>query len=79
MTQTRTVTREDIYRRLQDLPDEKLPEVIAFIDSLEEGHEPNEETIRVLQDVEAGRNMIGPFHNIEDLMASLLADDDAGN
>jgi hypothetical protein len=42
-----------------------------------EFHEPNEETAAVLRDCEAGRNLIGPFNTIEDLMASLLDEDDA--
>jgi len=38
---------------------------------------PNEETIKVLKDSEEGRNVIGPFHNMNDFMASLLSNDDA--
>ena len=43
----------------------------------EEEHVPNAETIKILRDSEAGRNVIGPFHNMNDFMKSLLSDDDA--
>lgn len=68
--------KKDIYRRVHRLSDNKATQVLAFIDSLEE-HEPNEETIRIIEDVEAGRNLIGPFLNMEDFKASLLSGDDA--
>jgi antitoxin component of RelBE/YafQ-DinJ toxin-antitoxin module len=41
-----------------------------------ESHEPNEETIAALRESADMRNLIGPFHNVEDLMASLLDKDD---
>jgi hypothetical protein len=40
-----------------------------------EGHVPNEETIKVLKDSQAGRNVIGPFHNMNDFMTSLLSEE----
>ena len=43
----------------------------------DEEHIPNAETIKVLRDSEAGRNVIGPFHNMNDFMTSLLSDDNA--
>lgn len=51
MAQAQAVTRKDVYRRLRNLPDDRLPEVIAFIDSIEE-HEPNEETIAALREAD---------------------------
>lgn len=36
---------------------------------------PNDETIAAIMDVEAKRNLKGPFRNVRDLMTSLLEDD----
>jgi hypothetical protein len=33
-----------------------------------ESHEPNEETEAVLRDCEAGRNLLGPYHSIEEML-----------
>lgn len=34
---------------------------------------PNEETRQAIEDVEAGRNVIGPFHSVNELMEDLNA------
>ena len=73
---TATIEREEIVRRVRSLPDEKLPAVLLFIEDLE-GHEPNEETIRAIQESLDPANLVGPFNSIEALMESLLSDDDA--
>lgn len=36
-----------------------------------ENEEPNEATIKAMEDVENGRNIVGPFNTVEELMASL--------
>jgi len=36
----------------------------------------NAETIQAMEDALAGRNLIGPFHTVEDAIASMLAEDD---
>lgn len=38
--------------------------------------QPNAETISALEDVKAKRNLIGPFNQVQDLMASLLEDEE---
>ena len=50
---------------------------VSDVISCPESHEPNEETVAALRESADMKNLIGPFHNVEDLMASLLADDDA--
>lgn len=37
---------------------------------------PNEETRQALKDVQEGKNLIGPFSTVEELMVALNADDD---
>lgn len=37
---------------------------------------PNAETIAAMEDVDARRNLTGPFKNVKDLMASLMEDED---
>ncbi|GHS96316.1 hypothetical protein AGMMS50276_14490 [Synergistales bacterium] len=68
----------NIIRNLSvhELPDSAVESVTEFIDDTER-HEPNEETVKVLEDSESGRNLIGPFHNMNDFMVSLLTDDNA--
>ena len=36
---------------------------------------PNAETRKAIEDAEAGIDLIGPFHSIEELMEALNADD----
>lgn len=37
---------------------------------------PSEETRQALKDAQEGKNLIGPFSTVEELMADLNADDD---
>lgn len=38
---------------------------------LYEEYEPNEETLKAIKDIEEGKNLIGPFNNVDDLMKAL--------
>lgn len=38
---------------------------------LYEEYEPNEETLKAIKDIEEGKNLIGPFNNIDDFMKAL--------
>ena len=76
MTNAQIAVRKDIYRRLRRLSDADVAYVSEIIEDLE-GHEPNEETIAALRESADMSNLIGPFNNMEDFMASLLSDDDA--
>ena len=76
MTVAQTAERETLYHRILELPDEDFGLVKQYVDDLE-AHEPNEETIAAIKESHDPANRIGPFHSVEDLMASLLANDDA--
>jgi hypothetical protein len=76
MAVAQLTVKEDLCRRILDLPIETAEHLSRYLDDLE-GHEPNEETIAALRESSDMRNLIGPFHNMEDFKASLLADDDA--
>ena len=66
MTIAQTTERETLYLRILELPDEDFGLVKQYVDDLE-AHEPNEETIKVLEDSEAGRNLLGPYDTLEDM------------
>jgi hypothetical protein len=77
MPATQTVTpKEELLARVASLSPAELSRVSDFIDALG-GDEPNEETAAALRESADMRNLIGPFHTIEDLMASLMDEDDA--
>lgn len=48
MTNTQLTGRKKLYRRIRNLSDRDIARVAELVDSLE-GHEPNEETLAVLQ------------------------------
>jgi hypothetical protein len=75
-TQQTVTPKEALLARVNRLSPAEMTQVSNFIDSLD-GDEPNEETAAALRESADMRNLIGPFHNVEDLMASLLDEDDA--
>jgi hypothetical protein len=58
--------KKDFCRRVMDLPVETVEQLSQCLDDIE-AYEPNEETIRVLKDSEAGRNLLGPYVTLEDM------------
>jgi hypothetical protein len=81
---TALLEREELLQAVKEIPDDKLTAVLRAVrvilqidEDEDEGDEPNEETAKILRESEAGLNMIGPFHNMNDFMTSLLSDDDA--
>ncbi|MDR1979856.1 MAG: hypothetical protein LBQ42_14060 [Synergistaceae bacterium] len=75
---TTTIEREKLFEAIKTLPDDKVNFALSLINELQyEGDEPNEETAKALRESADMRNLIGPFHNMEDFMASLLSDDNA--
>jgi hypothetical protein len=66
MTVAQVTVKEDLCRRILDLPVETAEWLSQRLDDYE-AHEPNEETIRVLEDSEAGRNLLGPYDTLEDM------------
>ena len=73
---TSTAERQELYRLVESLPDDK---VRAAIIAIEEALEPNEETIAAMEDVIAGRGLIGPFKSAREMMIAALSGDDDGN
>jgi hypothetical protein len=76
MPTIQTITpKEELLTRVNRLSPAELSRVSDFIDALG-GDEPNEETAAALRESADMRNLIGPFHTVEDLMASLMDEDD---
>lgn len=40
-----------------------------------EENEPNETTLQTIKDTEEGKNLVGPFNSVEDVMKALNAED----
>ena len=76
MTVAQIAVRESLYRRILDLSDEEVGLLERYVSDLE-GHEPNERTVKAIEDSLNPANLVGPFSTVEALMESLLADDDA--
>jgi hypothetical protein len=76
MTVAQLTVKEDLCQRIMDLPIETVEQVSQYLDGLET-YEPNEETIRAIEESMNPENLIGPFYTVEALIESLLADDDA--
>ena len=76
MNVSQIAVREIICRRILDLSDEEIEQVVNYLDELE-GHEPNEATAAALADSEAGRNMSGIYDDVEEMLSDLLKADHA--
>ena len=70
---TVTAERQELYRLVESLPDDKVG--VALV-AIEECLEPNEETIAAMEDVLAGRGLIGPFKSAREMMIAALSGDD---
>ncbi|MDR1874668.1 MAG: hypothetical protein LBQ90_06625 [Synergistaceae bacterium] len=71
MTVAQLTVKEDLCRRILDLPVDSAMRVLEFVNGLEE-HEPNEETIEVLEDSEAGLNLSRVYDDVEEMLSDLL-------
>lgn len=76
MTATQIATRKNLYRRIRNLSESDARLVNEYIDDLE-GHEPNEETIAAIREVEEGRNLSRTYSDVHEMMKDLLCDCDA--
>ena len=70
---TAIAERQELYRLVDSLPDDKVG--VALV-AIEECLEPNEETIAAMEDVIAGRGLIGPFASAREMMIAALNGDD---
>ena len=66
MISAQIADREMLCRRILELPDEDFAQVTQYVKDLE-GHYPNAETVKVLEDIEARRNLLGPYHSVEEM------------
>ena len=65
---TALAERDELEQTIRSLPDEQVRVVLEFVRGLEEEeHTPNAETIRVLEDIKARRNLLGPYHSVEEM------------
>jgi hypothetical protein len=64
MSLTQIATGKALYRRFRNLSDSHARQVLEFIDDLE-GHEPNEETVRAIEESMNPENLLGPYDSIE--------------
>jgi hypothetical protein len=71
MTVARLTVKENLCRRILDLPVETAEQLLRYLDGLE-AHEPNEETVKVLEDSEAGRNLSKVYDNVEEMLSDLV-------
>jgi hypothetical protein len=76
MTVAQVTMKEDLCRRIMSLPAETVDRLSRCLDDLE-AYEPNEETIRVLEDSEAGRNLLGPYATLEAMFRDFGIDVDS--
>ena len=70
-----TATKERIMSKVESLSEADALTVLNFIDDIQ-GHVPNAETIKAIEESYDPANRIGPFYSVEALMESLLADND---
>ena len=69
--------REELVNIVRNLPDDKVKVVLGFMrDFDDDDHMPNAETIKVLKDSEAGRNLLGPYHSVEEMIRDFGIDVD---
>ena len=89
---TQTAERMKLHQAIEALPDDSVTAMLDFVKNLQpniefelaerhvdniERNEPNERTIKAIEDSLNPANLVGPFSSVESLMESLLADDDA--
>jgi hypothetical protein len=77
---TATLEREELLQVVRDLPDDKLAYTLKLVRNIldeNEGDTPNEETIKVLKDIEAGRNLLGPYPTLEAMFKDFGIDVDS--
>lgn len=70
---TATEERQKLHKLIDSLPDDRVG---AALVAIEECLEPNEDTIAAMEDVIAGRGLIGPFANAREMMIAALSGDD---
>ena len=65
-------TKELAYSMIDNLTEEQLNALIVILQGLQK-EEPNEETKKVLDEANEGKNLVGPFDSVDELWESLKA------
>ena len=72
MTPTQMTARQVLHGDIDSMPDSQIHLAIEFFDSLKaKDRKPSKKLLRTVEDIEAGRNLVGPFRNMEDFKTSL--------
>lgn len=66
-------TKEDAIEILNCMTEEQLDAFVHFFRSIMEI--PNVETRKAIEDVKQGRNIVGTFSSVEEMMEELLKDE----
>lgn len=68
-------TRERVHFIIDKLSEEQLKELMMLLQGFEIADVPNKESKAVIDDVNNGKNLVGPFSSVKELMEDLNADD----
>lgn len=68
-------TKELAYSMIDNLTEEQLKALVAFLGSMCKFDEPNEETKQVIEQAEQGIDLSKPFTSVDELWEDLNADD----
>ncbi len=64
-------TREMAYNLIDSMTEEQLNSFVSLFKGIINTNTPNEETQKVLNDIENGENLAGPFSSVQELMEDL--------
>ncbi len=67
-------TREMAYNLIDSMTEEQLNSFVSLFKGIINTNTPNEETQKVLNDIENGENLAGPFSSVRELMEDLNAE-----
>jgi len=68
-------TREMAYNLIDSMTEEQLNSFVSLFKGIINTNTPNEETQKVLNDIENGENLSRTFTSVQELMEDLNADD----
>jgi hypothetical protein len=75
MPATQTIDKETLCQKILHMSDIAAKQAVDSV-GCPESHEPNEETAAVLRDIDARRNMVGPFNTFEEMLRDFGIDVD---
>jgi hypothetical protein len=75
MTAAQLTVKEDLCRRIMELPDDRAEQVLAFVRDFE-AHEPNDETVKAIKESMDPKNLLGPYNSVEEMFEDFGIDVD---